>query len=184
MFFRSQKKDPDSSPASLRGWPDTDKKWQSVRISIEKVRLSLSGSWGGISFELEGSATVQALSGYLITATLEPLEPFETPGRLRDSWTTVPESVEGTCEVQEAGRPSDSPYFHATLFFRAKSLDSIQRTLQFVGGHGVSAVLDLEFDYPDITEPAFWADAWRTRELRVRSWRLIAESARDASPGA
>jgi hypothetical protein len=164
-------------------WTDIEKKYQNLRVVIQQVRLSVAGSWGALSLELLGKTEAQALWGHAVSAAIELLDPFETPNRLRQHWTEFPESVEGSCAVQEAASPEDEPRFNVTLFCEARAVDAIRRTIHFAGEQGVTSVLDIEIDYPGPREPGFWADAWRSKELRVRSWRVVAESKGPAAGG-
>ena len=175
MLFGKQKT-PSAAPPNAGHWTDVDKKYQNLRVVIQQVHFCVAGSWGALSLELRGKTGEQALWGHAVNVVMEILDPFEIPNRLRHHWTSFPESAEGSCNVQEATSTVDAPRFNATLFCESKAVDAIRQTFHFAGQEGVTSVLDLEIDFPGPLQPGFWADGWRTKELRVRNWRVIAES--------
>lgn len=157
-------------------WPEPNRKYQSIRFAIDKVRYSVSGSYGHWSLEFEGKANAKPLKDLLIVASVEVLDPFKTPTRLKGEWSEVPESIEGLCQLQEMDSPIHPSQLNVTLFCSHKGVEPLLRSLAVVGHSGSAAVIDIEIDRPGALEAGFWLRAWATSELRVRTWRIICES--------
>ena len=104
MIF-GKSKEPERPTSRNYQWPEPNRKYQRMRISIEKVRYSVAGSYGKWSLELEGTTKAEPLKDLLFVGAFEMLDPFETPNRMKDHWTEVPESVEGICQLQELDSP-------------------------------------------------------------------------------
>ena len=104
--------------------------------------------------------------------SLEILEPFVTPDYLRSKWSEFPESVQGTCYIQE---DIDPPQFNVTLFCEPKAVESLNHFSLFSSAPSAFSVLDLAIDFPGEREAGFWRDSWRSKELRIQSWRFISE---------
>lgn len=174
IFGKSKEQQKLTSPSYQ--WPEPNRKYQRLRIAIEKVRYSVSGSYGHWSLEFEGRTRAAHLKDLLFVASVELLDPFETPSRLKDEWAEVPESVEGTCQLQEIDPMIHPSQLNATLYCSLKGIEPIIHTLAVVGRPECAAVIDIEIDRPGNLEPDFWLHSWTTSELRVRTWRIICES--------
>lgn len=176
MIFGKSKESQLPGPRHYQ-WPNPDRKYQSLRISIRKVRYSVSGSYGHWSLEFEGRTKALPSEDILFVATFEVLDPFETPSRIRGVWTEFPETVEGVCQLQELD-PAElhPPQLNATLYCSPHGVEALFRALAIAGHSGSEAVIDIELDYPGTKGPDFWVQQWTTCELRVRSWRIICES--------
>lgn len=175
MLFRKTK-DSNERTSKIYQWPDADRKYQSIRFAVQKYRYSVSGSFGKWNLDLEGTTNTEPLVGLPISASLELLSPFETPRRLQHQWTKFPETIEGTCQFQDLESSLHPPQFNATLYCEKTALESILRTVALAGNPSAAVVVDLEFDFPSAIDAEFWRDTWRTKELRVRNWRIICES--------
>lgn len=177
VFFGKSK---DAAPEVLLSeWPDTNRKYQQIRLFVEKFRYSVSGSYGSWTLELHGKALVVPLKGLQIVIEIQELEPFETPERLRDQWDSLPETIEGTCYFQRLNSLTHPDCFNVTLYCKSTALKSIFRALNFAGGQNVQAVLDIKIDAPSRKSDDFWRNSWQEEELRVLSWYLICEAGVD-----
>lgn len=174
MLFGKSKETP-QVPATLE-WPDTDRKYQRVRVVVQKCVYSVTGSYGKWNLEFEGTAQAIPLSGLQIVVSLEALTPFETPRRLLDHWKTFPEAVEGTCHLQQMDSPLHPSCFNVTLYCEIRAVEPILQALALLNNSSTAVVIDLELDTPDAAPHDFWRNAWQTEELRIRSWRIICEA--------
>jgi len=177
MFFGKSKDSQQQMPRTYQ-WPEGRKKYQRIRISVDKFLYSVSGSYGHWSLELEGPTMAESLGGTRISISFEILDPFETPNNLRNAWKKFPESVEGTCRFQEPVTPFDPPFLKVTCYCEKEkpTLDLILRVAPLVSHSSTTVVVDLEIDFPDGADEDFWLETWRTRELQVRNWKIICGS--------
>jgi len=175
MIFGQSK--PKGPVAPQIQWPIVGAKRQSVPVKPDRYRYVVSGSYGHWSVDLEGSTPV--MPDLRISVTFRHLDPFEPPRRLLDSWGKLPDSVEGTCSFHDLG-PAQIPQLNAEIFCQGSTTPLILQALQCFSAPGSVVLLELEIDFPDEHDDQFWIATWREKELRIRTWRFIAEGARSS----
>ena len=145
-----------------------------VKFVVERIRYSVSGSYGKWALELDAKAVRPPLKGMTISVEIQLPDSDGPPSLLSRRWPAVPDSIEGYCELIRLNSPMHPDCFSVILFCEAKALDALHKTLSLVGGHGFSAVLTLTLDAPGNKSPDLWASGWETETLRVVSWRMDA----------
>jgi len=183
MFGRREKQ-PEGLVAH-HAWPDPTRKYQNLRMQVKHINYRVEGPTGRWNLAVEGFSQAAHLSQLLIAVEFDRLDPFETPRRLSHAWPELPQSVEGTATYQAVDPllqrlHQDRCRLNVTLFHEARAGAAILQAFNVPAALADTLLIDIQLDFPGEVPADFWIDTWRTKELRVRSWSVMAGSADSA----